>query len=76
MDVAPHDAPDVEDLPPARQGRAERRRRPARWRKNKRRAAAVSAVAHVGGGLSIAVLDRHSTDRAQAATAPAEQPKA
>lgn len=70
MDVAPHIAADAEDLPPARQGRAARRRRLARWRKNKRRAAVASAVALVGGGLSIAMMDRHSTDRAQAATAP------
>ncbi|WP_316762971.1 SCO2400 family protein [Streptomyces herbicida] len=74
-DVAPHVAADAEPLPPARQGRAARRRRLARWRKNKRRAAVASAVALVGGGLSIAMMDRHSTDRAQAATAP-DDPKA
>ncbi|MFF2432165.1 SCO2400 family protein [Streptomyces mirabilis] len=73
--VAPHVAADIEDLPPARQGRAARRRRLARWRKNKRRAAVASAVAFVGGGLSIAMMDRHATDRAQAATAP-DDPRA
>ncbi|MGW1804731.1 SCO2400 family protein [Streptomyces sp. NPDC002078] len=70
MDVDPHVAAGAEDLPPARPGRAARRRRLARWRKNKRRAAVASAVALVGGGLSIALMDRHSTDRAQAAVAP------
>ncbi|WP_406421254.1 hypothetical protein OH809_19200 [Streptomyces sp. NBC_00873] len=69
MGVAPYIAADVEDLPPVRQGRAARRRRLARWKKNKRRAAVASAVAFVGGGLSIAMMDRHSTDRAQAAVA-------
>ncbi|MGW1167840.1 SCO2400 family protein [Streptomyces sp. NPDC002550] len=68
--AAPHIASDVEDLLPARPGRAARRRRLARWRKNKRRAAVASAVALVGGGLSIAMMDQHTTDRAQAATAP------
>ncbi|MEV6290559.1 hypothetical protein AB0M41_09030 [Streptomyces sp. NPDC051896] len=70
MDVGPYAAADAEDLPPARPGRAARRRRLARWRKNKRRAAVASAVALVGGGLSITMMDRHSTDRAQAAVAP------
>lgn len=68
--VARHIAADVEDLPPARQGRAARRPRQGRWRKNRRRAAVAGAVALVGGGLSIAVMDRHSTDRARAAVAP------
>ncbi|MGJ5754367.1 hypothetical protein FB563_2536 [Streptomyces puniciscabiei] len=70
MDVAPRAAMGAEDLPPAWPGRAARRRRLARWRKNKRRAAVASAVALVGGGLSITMLDRHPTDRAQAAAAP------
>ncbi|GAB3003142.1 hypothetical protein GCM10023080_081050 [Streptomyces pseudoechinosporeus] len=61
---------EAEELPPARQGRAARRRQLARWKKNKRRAVVASAVALVGGGLTIATMDRHSTDRAQAATAP------
>ena len=71
MDAAPYaPAADVEDLSPARQGRAARRRQLARWKKNKRRAVVASAVALVGGGLTIASMDRHSTDRAQAAIAP------
>ncbi|NMI55705.1 hypothetical protein HEP83_08540 [Streptomyces sp. RLA2-12] len=63
-------AAEAEELPPARQGRAARRRQLVRWKKNKRRAAVASAVALVGGGLTIATMDRHSTDQAQAATAP------
>ncbi|MFE5602004.1 hypothetical protein ACFQ8O_22755 [Streptomyces coelicoflavus] len=64
-------AADVGDLPPARQqGRAARRRQLARWKKNKRRAVVASAVALVGGGLSLATMDRQSGDRAQATTAP------
>ncbi|WUK64294.1 hypothetical protein OHA75_16515 [Streptomyces coelicoflavus] len=71
-DTAPYaPAADVEDVPPARQqGRAARRRQLTRWKKNKRRAVVASAVALVGGGLSIATMDRQSNDRAQAATAP------
>ncbi|MGX4690787.1 SCO2400 family protein [Streptomyces sp. JNUCC 63] len=61
---------DVEGIPPARQGRAARRRQLARWKKNKRRAAVATAVALVGGGLTIAAMDRDATSRAQAATAP------
>jgi hypothetical protein len=61
---------DVEDVPPARQGRAARRRQLARWKKNQRRAVVATAVALVGGGLTIATMDRYSTDRAQAASAP------
>ncbi|MGW6889156.1 SCO2400 family protein [Streptomyces chartreusis] len=71
MDRAPYaPAADAGDLPPARQGRAARRRQLARWKKSKRRAAVASAVALVGGGLTIAMMDRHSNDRAQAATTP------
>ncbi|WP_446033615.1 SCO2400 family protein, partial [Streptomyces olivaceus] len=68
--VAPVADIDVGDVPPARQqGRAARRRQLARWKKNKRRAVVASAVALVGGGLTLASMDRHSDDRAQAATA-------
>jgi hypothetical protein len=66
-DVDP--AADVEGVP-ARPGRAARRRQLARWKKQQRRAVVATAVALVGGGLTIATMDRHSTDRAQAATAP------
>ncbi|NEB14910.1 hypothetical protein G3I32_39865 [Streptomyces coelicoflavus] len=71
-DTAPHaPAADVGDLPPARQqGRAARRRQLTRWKKNKRRAVVASAVALVGGGLSLATMDRQSGDRAQATAAP------
>ncbi|MGW2798595.1 SCO2400 family protein [Streptomyces sp. NPDC001221] len=51
-------------------GRAARRRQLARWKKNKRRAAVATAVAIVGGGLTVTALDRQSPDRAQAAAAP------
>ncbi|WP_455752897.1 SCO2400 family protein [Streptomyces coelicoflavus] len=71
-DTAPYaPAAEVGDLPPARQqGRAARRRQLTRWKKNKRRAVIASAVALVGGGLSLATMDRQSGDRAQATTAP------
>ncbi|MFB7575396.1 hypothetical protein [Streptomyces sp. NPDC056165] len=71
--MAPHVAADVEDLPPVRQGRAARRRQLVRWKKNKRRAAVASAVALVGGGLTVAMMDRTSADRAEAAVAPDDQ---
>ncbi|MEU5743790.1 hypothetical protein ABZ784_38175 [Streptomyces tendae] len=58
---------------PRQTGRAARRRQLARWKKNKRRAVVASAVAIVGGGLTIASVDRHSDHRAQATTAPANQ---
>ncbi|MEU6594149.1 hypothetical protein ABZ923_33930 [Streptomyces sp. NPDC046881] len=67
---APAIAADVEDPQPAQQGRAARRRQLVRWKKNKRRAAIASAVTFVGGGLTIAMMERTSTDRAQVATAP------
>lgn len=65
---------DVADAPTASQGRAARRRQLARWKKNKRRAAVASAVALVGGGLTLASMDRQSPDRAQAASAPDNRP--
>ncbi|MFE2668061.1 SCO2400 family protein [Streptomyces mirabilis] len=61
---------DLEGAPPAPQGRAARRRQLARWKKNQRRAVVATAVALVGGGLTVASMDRQSGDRAQAATAP------
>ncbi|SOD84867.1 hypothetical protein [Streptomyces sp. Ag109_G2-15] len=72
LDEAPSD--DVPDAPAASQGRAARRRQLARWKKNKRRAAVASAVALVGGGLTLASMDRQSPDRAQAASAPDNRP--
>nr|WP_158690501.1 hypothetical protein [Streptomyces sp. 142MFCol3.1] len=73
-DVVPYapaaEAAETESMPPMQQGRAARRRQLARWKKNKRRAAVASAVALVGGGLTIAAMDGHSTGRTQAAAAP------
>ncbi|KUN79784.1 hypothetical protein AQJ66_27910 [Streptomyces bungoensis] len=71
-DGAPRFQPsgDVDGAPPAPRGRAARRRQLARWKKNKRRAAVATAVALVGGGLTLASMDRQSGDRAQAAAAP------
>ncbi|MEU0771887.1 SCO2400 family protein [Streptomyces albogriseolus] len=51
-------------------GRAARRRQLARWRKTQRRALVATAVALVGGGITLASTDRGGNDRAQAATAP------
>ncbi|CAM5484664.1 SCO2400 family protein [Streptomyces aurantiogriseus] len=61
---------DLDDAPTAPQGRAARRRQLARWKKNQRRAVVATAVALVGGGLTLASMDRQSGDRTQAATAP------
>lgn len=61
---------DVEGVPVAPRGRAARRRQLARWKKNQRRAVVATAVALVGGGLTVMGMDRQSTDRTQAATAP------
>ncbi|MFE4996671.1 hypothetical protein ACFRH4_36180 [Streptomyces mirabilis] len=61
---------DLDGAALAPQGRAARRRQLARWKKNQRRAVVATAVALVGGGLTVASMDRQSGDRAQAATAP------
>ncbi|MFF9772829.1 hypothetical protein ACF1HJ_03975 [Streptomyces sp. NPDC013978] len=61
---------DVEGVDVVPQGRAARRRQLARWKKNQRRAVVATAVALVGGGLTVMGMDRQSTDRTQAATAP------
>lgn len=71
----PADAPDVEGVPVAPMGRAARRRQRARWKKNQRRAVVATAVALVGGGLTVSAMNRGGTDKAQAATAP-ERPTA
>ncbi|MFF3985267.1 hypothetical protein ACFY0B_11715 [Streptomyces sp. NPDC001797] len=68
----PYDGPDA--APPAPQGRAARRRQRVRWKKNQRRAVVATAVALVGGGLTVASMDRQGGDRAQAATAPDNRP--
>ncbi|MET9956171.1 hypothetical protein ABZ135_32150 [Streptomyces sp. NPDC006339] len=53
-------------------GRAARRRQRARWKKHQRRALAATAVALVGGGLTIAAMPstRPSTGHAHAAPPP------
>jgi hypothetical protein len=72
LEEAPQTDPygDFEGATSAPQGRAARRRQMARWKKNQRRAVVATAVALVGGGLTVASMDRQSGDRAQAATAP------
>ncbi|MCX5188478.1 hypothetical protein OOK47_38960 [Streptomyces sp. NBC_00268] len=72
LEEAPQTDPygDFEGATPAPQGRAARRRQMARWKKNQRRAVVATAVALVGGGLTVAGMDRHSAGRAEAATAP------
>ncbi|MGW1745183.1 SCO2400 family protein [Streptomyces sp. NPDC002092] len=54
---------------PLSEGRAARRRQRARWKKNQRKAVVATAVALVGGGLTLASMDRGSGHRAEAATA-------
>ncbi|MEV5955015.1 hypothetical protein AB0M11_14805 [Streptomyces sp. NPDC051987] len=71
--AAEGDGPDVAPVA-APAGRAARRRQRARWKKNQRRAVVATAVALVGGGLTVASLDRQGADRAQAATAPDNRP--
>ncbi|MCF1592815.1 SCO2400 family protein [Streptomyces muensis] len=62
---------DVEGAPTtAPMGRAARRRQRARWKKNQRRAVVATAVALVGGGLTVSAMDRQGGDKTQAATAP------
>lgn len=64
----PGDAPRTSG--PTGTGRAARRRQLVRWKKTRRRALVATAVALVGGGLTLASVDRGGTDRARAATAP------
>ncbi|MGW8884593.1 SCO2400 family protein [Streptomyces sp. NPDC055749] len=61
-----------ESADPAMQGRAARRRQLARWKKNRRRALAATAVALVGGGLTIAAMPttRPSTSQTHAGAPP------
>ncbi|MET8898163.1 SCO2400 family protein [Streptomyces albogriseolus] len=63
------DAPRAQPAGPGT-GRAARRRQLARWKKTQRRALVATAVALVGGGITLASTDRGGNDRAQAATAP------
>ncbi|WP_051828532.1 SCO2400 family protein [Streptomyces bicolor] len=70
-DGIPADAAGVEGIVPAApEGRAARRRQRARWKKNQRRAVVATAVALVGGGLTVSAMNRGTVDKAQAATAP------
>ncbi|MFE9608059.1 hypothetical protein [Streptomyces sp. NPDC006012] len=69
-EVPPPPADDFASPAPSGEGRAARRRQRARWKKNQRRAVVATAVALVGGGLTVAAMDRHSAVRPQAATAP------
>ncbi|WP_329411932.1 hypothetical protein OG802_18625 [Streptomyces sp. NBC_00704] len=66
----PEPVPAVEPAPAAPRGRAARRRQLARWKKHQRRAVVATAVALVGGGLTVAAMDRQGGDRTQAAAAP------
>ncbi|CAM5321110.1 hypothetical protein AQI96_32800 [Streptomyces canus] len=61
---------DVTDAPVTAEGRAARRRQRARWRKNQRKAVVATAVALVGGGLTVSVMNQQSNVRTQAATSP------
>ncbi|GAA4002098.1 SCO2400 family protein [Streptomyces plumbiresistens] len=72
MDEVPQSDPSggPEGGPIAPQGRAARRRQRARWKKNQRKAVVATAVALIGGGLTLASMDRQSGDRTQAAMAP------
>ncbi|WP_430380012.1 SCO2400 family protein [Streptomyces sp. B1-3] len=61
---------DVSDAPVVTEGRAARRRQRVRWKKNQRKAVVATAVALVGGGLTVSAMNQGSGTRAQAATAP------
>jgi hypothetical protein len=69
-DSAGFPSDDVADAPAATEGRAARRRQRARWRKNQRKAVVATAVALVGGGLTVSAMSQQSNVRAQAATSP------
>ncbi|MGX1882206.1 SCO2400 family protein [Streptomyces sp. NPDC055287] len=66
------DAARAEGTSPTGQGRAARRRQLARWKKHRRRAVAATAVALVGGGLTLAALpaSRPTTSHTHAAPPP------
>ncbi|MFK4154943.1 hypothetical protein ACI2LV_23510 [Streptomyces fungicidicus] len=69
-DDLPPEAPAAAAAGHAGTGRAARRRQQVRWKKTQRRALVATAVAFVGGGLTLASMDRSGGDRAQAASAP------
>lgn len=64
----PYDGPDAPS--PAATGRAARRLQRERWKKTQRRALVATAVALVGGGLTVSSLNRQTPDRTQATSAP------
>ncbi|WP_420706645.1 SCO2400 family protein [Streptomyces sp. FxanaC1] len=71
--AAPEDgAPGDAEVPaPTGQGRAARRRQLARWKKHRRRAAAATAFALVGGGLTVSMLqNKPATNGTHAASMP------
>lgn len=69
---APEAGPEAAVIP-LRDGRAARRRQRIRWKKSQRRALVATAVALIGGGLTLTTVERGArTDRAQAAAAPDE----
>ena len=71
----PYDSYDSADAPaPTPQGRAARRRQRERWKKTQRRALVATAVALVGGGMTVSSLNRQAPDRTQAASAPDREP--
>ncbi|MER7563684.1 hypothetical protein ABTZ93_12025 [Streptomyces sp. NPDC097941] len=61
---------DVADAPVVAEGRAARRRQRARWKKNQRKAVVATAVALVGGGLTVTAMSQQSNTRDQAAASP------
>ncbi|TQJ75304.1 hypothetical protein [Streptomyces sp. SLBN-31] len=62
---------DVEDPAPTQEGRAARRRQRERWKKNQRRAVVATAVALVGGGLTVSAMNRGgSAQQTQASQTP------
>ncbi|MFF5973425.1 hypothetical protein ACFY7C_18060 [Streptomyces sp. NPDC012769] len=63
---------DIEGAALTGEGRAARRRQRARWKKHQRRALAATAVALVGGGLTVAAMPatRPSTTHTHAAPPP------
>ncbi|MFE7900920.1 hypothetical protein ACFU3E_26135 [Streptomyces sp. NPDC057424] len=67
------DSPDTgtaEGIEARPQGRAARRRQMARWKKNQRRAVVATAVALVGGGLTVAAMNGNAKPGVQAAATP------
>ncbi|MEU0943682.1 hypothetical protein ABZ379_12910 [Streptomyces canus] len=68
--VPSEDVTDVADAPVVAEGRAARRRQRARWKKNQRKAVVATAVALVGGGLTVSAMNQQSNTRTQASTSP------